>query len=191
MSYCIRLLRWEDVARVTEIDREAFLETMPPTNYQRELRNPLAHYIVAYDDQREIGEIDAGEASPGRQYIIGLAGFWMMVDEAHIVNIAVMQSYRRQGIGELLLIHLVDLAMEKNVSIITLEVRASNTIAQSLYLKYGFAIKGVRRGYYSDDKEDAVIMTAEDIKSALFQTNLNKLRKDYSRRWDKAPYQIM
>jgi ribosomal-protein-alanine N-acetyltransferase len=115
----------------------------------------------------------------------------MMADEAHIVNIAVMHSYRRQGIGELLLIHLIDLAMEKNVSIITLEVRASNTIAQSLYLKYGFAIKGVRRGYYSDDKEDAVIMTAEDIKSALFQTNLNKLRKDYSRRWGIAPYQIM
>ena len=113
MSYCIRPLRCEDVARVTEIDREAFPTMMPPTNYQRELRNPLAHYIVAYNDQREIGEIDAGEASPGRQYIIGLAGFWMMADEAHIVNIAVVLSYRRRGMGELLLIHLIDLAMKK------------------------------------------------------------------------------
>ncbi len=182
MSYCIRPMRWEDITQVTEIDLEAFPSMLPPTNYKRELKNQLAHYIVAYDNQRAVGEHNG-------QYIIGLAGFWIMAGEAHIVNIAVQQTYRRRGIGELLLISLIGLAIEKGAQLITLEVRASNSTAQSLYYKYGFALKGIRRGYYSDNREDALIMTAEEIYSASFKERLELLRQEHSKKWGIALYQ--
>ncbi len=182
MSYCVRTIRWEDITQVTEIDLEAFPTMLPPTNYQRELKNQLAHYIVAYDDQRVVGE-------NGGQYIVGLAGFWIMVGEAHIVNIAVREPYHRQGIGEMLLISLINLAIEKEANLITLEVRASNNAAQSLYYKYGFVLKGIKCGYYSDNREDAVIMTVEKIHSASFQERVNLLRQAHSKKWSIALYQ--
>lgn len=181
MPYYVRQMRWRDIAQVTEIDLEAFPTMLPPTNYRRELKNQLAHYIVAYDDQGAVGEY-------GGQYVIGLAGFWIMAGEAHIVNIAVKQSYRRRGIGELLLISLIGLAIEKGAQLITLEVRASNSSAQSLYYKYGFVIKGIRRSYYSDNREDAVIMTAEEICSTSFKERLEFLRQEHSKKWSLAPY---
>ena len=189
MSYCVRPIRWEDIAQVTEIDLEAFPTMLPPTNYERELKNKLAHYIVAYDDHRAVGEPDAGDVLPDRQYIVGLAGFWIIVGEAHIINIAVRQPYSRQGIGGLLLISLIDLAIEKDAHLITLEVRASNSAAQSLYYKYGFTIKGIRRGYYSDNREDAITMTVEEIYSASFQERLNLLKQAHSKKWGIALYQ--
>ena len=182
LSYCVRPMRWEDIAQVTEIDLEAFPTMLPPTNYKRELKNRLANYIVAYDDQKAIGE-------HGRQYIVGLAGFWIMAGEAHIVNIAVRESYRRQGIGELLLISLIELAIEKDANLITLEVRASNNTAQRLYYKYGFTLKGIRRGYYSDDREDAVIMTVEEIYSESFKERLNLLKQAHFKKWGIGIYQ--
>ena len=107
-----------------------------------------------------------------------------MATEAHIVNIAVRRPYRRQGIGELLLRSLIETALAKKASIITLEVRASEDIARSLYLKYGFNIEGVRRGYYLDNREDAVIMTAIDIESAKFNARLQGLKESHSAKWD-------
>ena len=189
MSYCVRPIRWEDIAQVTEIDLEAFPTMLPPTNYERELKNKIAHYIVAYDDHGAVGEPDAGDVLPDRQYILGLAGFWIIVGEAHIINIAVRQPYSRQGIGGLLLISLIDLAIEKDAHLITLEVRASNSAAQSLYYKYGFTIKGIRRGYYSDNREDAITMTVEEIYSASFQERLNLWKKAHSKKWGIALYQ--
>ncbi len=200
----------EDISQVTAIDREAFPTMLPPTNYQRELKSPLAHYIVAYDDEKMVDEAEAAweeteqslgfilrllfrnrVAPPlGKQYVVGFAGFWIMAGEAHIVNFAVRQSYRRKGIGELLLISLIDLARELNSLLITLEVRASNTAALSLYRKYGFSKTGLRRGYYSDDKEDGVIMTVENIGSASFQECLNHQKQAHSRKWGVALYQI-
>ncbi len=180
----------EDIAQVTEIDREAFLTMMPATNFQRELRSPLSHYIVACHEERTVDQSGIKEAAPGRPYIVGFAGFWIMAGEAHIVNIAVRQPYRRQGIGELLLISLIELAIEMNAHLITLEVRASNTAAQGLYGKYSFTAKGLRRGYYSDNREDAVIMTVEDIDSASFQEKLKELKKAHSRKWGIALFRL-
>jgi len=210
-------MRREDVAQVTEIDHEAFPTLWPPVNYQHELRNQLAHYIVAYDEEKTVDETEvkprpeksfsrlasrvrqlfnhdrffSNELPPsGRQYIIGFAGFWIMADEAHITNIAVRKPYRRLGIGELLLISTIDLTIELNARIITLEVRASNTAAQSLYQKYGFTQVGLRRGYYTDNKEDAVLMSVENITSASFQAHLNQLKQVYARKRGIALYQI-
>ena len=194
-------MRQEDISQVAAIDREAFPTMLPPTNYQRELKSPLAHYIVAYDDEKMVDEAEAAwektkwsfrflfrnkVASSSKQYVAGFAGFWIVAGEAHIVNFAVRQSYRRKGIGELLLISLIDLAGELKSLLITLEVRASNTAALRLYRKYGFSRTGLRHGYYSDDKEDGVIMTVKNIDSASFQECLNHLKQTHSRKWGVA-----
>ena len=100
-----------------------------------------------------------------------------MADEAHITNIAVRQKYQRRGLGELLIIATIDLAQELKASMMTLEVRASNTVAQSLYRKYGFVEVGVRRAYYVDNREDGIIMSTENITSESFQTRLRQLRE--------------
>jgi len=115
-----------------------------------------------------------------RQYIAGFAGVWLMVDEAHITNIAVAQDCRRKGIGELLLIATIDMARELKANMMTLEVRVSNVAAQSLYSKYGFENMGTRRGYYLDNKEDAIIMSTGDINSAAFREHIEKLREALS-----------
>ena len=202
------LMRNEDIAQVTEIDREAFPSMWPPVNYHDELRNRLAYYIIACDEAKTVEEPKI-EAIPGeylqylasivrrlfnrnsssknkllpsnKQYIAGFAGFWMMADETHIINIAVREQYRRQGIGELLLISMIDLATELRAEFITLEVRASNVTAQRLYAKYGFTQVGVRRGYYTDNKEDGILMSTEKIASTPFQERLQQLKQSYSR----------
>ena len=208
----------DDINQVAEIDREAFPTLWPPVNYRHELQNPLAHYIVACDEEKIIEEPREKSApqkgfsrlasrvkqlfnydrslgnetpSSGRQYIFGFAGFWIMADEAHIVNIAVRETHRHRGIGELLLIATIDLAVKQKAHIITLEVRTSNTAARDLYGKYSFAQVGLRRGYYIDNKEDAILMSTENIASASFQTHLQQLKQSHSRRCGIPLYQIV
>jgi ribosomal-protein-alanine N-acetyltransferase len=196
-----------DIPQVTEIDREAFPTLWPPPNYRRELENRLAHYVVACDDELEVpGEkLTPPEDSPGfvswlrrlfnrevppptKEYIFGFAGFWIIAGEVHITNIAVRERHRRQGIGELLLISLINLATGLDARLITLEVRASNTAAQDLYSKYGFVKVGVRRGYYTDNREDGVLMSLEDITSAPVQADLQHLKQAHLERWGIAAY---
>lgn len=100
--------------------------------------------------------------------IIGYAGLWLMVDEAHITTIAVHPKYRGAGLGELLLVQMVDTALSIGARWVTLEVRKSNVVAQSLYQKYTFKEMGVRRRYYSDDGEDALVMWTDAIDSENF-----------------------
>jgi ribosomal-protein-alanine N-acetyltransferase len=191
----------EDLDQVTEIDREAFPTQWPPANYRQELHNRIAHYIVALDDGRTItalpplrrgrspfvtwlfpwlkpSRLPAPPDSPlPPKYIAGFSGIWMMVDEAHITNLAVRSSYRGQGIGELLMIASIDLAKELSASFLTLEVRASNIVAQSLYRKYGFVQMGVRKAYYLDNREDAIIMSTDQIASSSFKELVQQLRE--------------
>jgi ribosomal-protein-alanine N-acetyltransferase len=111
------------------------------------------------------------------QYIVGFAGLWFMADEAHLANIAVRETHRNKGIGEYLLVSAIELSIEQNASFITLEVRASNTAAQALYRKYGFIDTGVRPGYYTDNKEDAVIMTADGISISSYKNEFLEMRE--------------
>ena len=205
MSYIIRAMEKGDLPQVNAIDREAFPTQWPPPNYRQELQNRLARYLVVTDDTREVKEAggssgktqskllswlapwrknsrDRDPSGLTRQYIVGFSGIWLMVDEAHITNIAVAQEYRRNGIGELLLIATIDLARELKAATMTLEVRASNTIAQNLYSKYGFKNMGVRRGYYLDNREDAIIMSTEDINLPLFREHIEQLRGSLAKR---------
>ncbi|MFH1383005.1 MAG: ribosomal protein S18-alanine N-acetyltransferase [Chloroflexota bacterium] len=207
MRYYVRPMSESDIAQVNDIEREAFPTQWPSPNYQRELRNQVGHYLVACDGEKPIevtvvppppapkglARLGAGLRAlfgsnhshedklspPGLHYIVGMVGFWIMVDEAHITTIAVREKYRRQGIGELLLMSAIDLALELEAREVTLEVRISNTGAQDLYTKYGFNQTGVRRGYYTDNREDALVMTTEKISSATFQTKFRQLKQAY------------
>lgn len=217
MPYCVRTMCREDLAQIAEVDREAFPTQWPPANYRHELENRLAHYIVAYDESKEVeeSEVEAvpengfswlaarvrrlfnhnrffgNEVSPSSKvYVVGFAGIWSMADEAHITNIAMRESYRRRGVGELLLISIIDLSTELNARFITLEVRVSNTTAQSLYHKYGFNQVGLRRGYYTDDGEDAILMTTENITLASFQAQFQQLKQAHSKKWEIPLYKI-
>ncbi len=217
MPYSIRLMDREDIRQVAEIDREAFPTQWPPTNYKHELQNQLARYIVACDDSRtaEEGQRDARTDGslhkffarikqwlgrnhlpgnePGRearQYIVGFAGIWALADEAHITNIAVRKDYQGRGIGELLLIILLGLARDMKTNNMTLEVRVSNITAQTLYLKYGFAQVGLRRGYYIDNREDGLLMSTESFASPSFQARMRQLKQAYSEKWGIAEQRL-
>lgn len=202
LLYHIRRMRKEDIAQATQIDREAFPTMWPQVNFHHELANRMAHYVVAYKELEAIPEpakavpekgfsrlasrvkqlfgadrVSVLDKVAAAHYIIGFMGIWMMADEAHIINIAIREQHRRRGIGELLLIVGIDLATKLKANMITLEVRASNVAAQKLYAKYGFIEVGVRRGYYSDNKEDALLMSTEYFTSASFQTRFQQLKE--------------
>jgi ribosomal-protein-alanine N-acetyltransferase len=206
MVYAVRAMVREDLEQVTSIDREVFPTQWPPANYHRELENKLAHYVIVHDTTRSLEDPPApprenhpflsrllpwlkrddgaGEESAlfRNQYIVGFSGIWVMAGEAHITNIAVCQEYQRRGIGELLLIATIDLSREHQAETMTLEVRESNHIAQHLYSKYGFKQTGIRRGYYLDNREDAIIMSTENINSDSFQAQLQRRRESLTLR---------
>ncbi|MFC1874040.1 ribosomal protein S18-alanine N-acetyltransferase [Chloroflexota bacterium] len=221
MAYYFRRMRAEDVDQVTEIDRESFPNQWPPADYKHELHNRMARYIVVCDDEKtyDVTKLDTSTKSTGltsrlrrwfsrsrssvddllappAHYIIGFAGLWLMVDEAHITNIAVRLAYQRRGLGELLLISLINIAQELKASIVTLEVRVSNTTAQGLYLKHGFNQTGIRQGYYVDrgyqidSREDGLVMSTEDITLDTFRTQLEKLKQAYLQKWGITSAQI-
>jgi [ribosomal protein S18]-alanine N-acetyltransferase len=114
--------------------------------------------------------------------IVGYAGLWLMTDEAHITTIAVDPNYQGFGIGELLLLGLIDRAQQIGARWLTLEVRVSNKVAQRLYEKYTFKEMGLRRRYYSDNNEDALVMWTEPIESDVFQEAVRRNREALGRK---------
>jgi ribosomal-protein-alanine N-acetyltransferase len=209
MSYTIRRMQDRDISQALEIDREAFPTQWPhPTyaSFKQELRNRLACYIVVtkpresetieqssgnrrfwqkflrlFDHDRFFGE----EIPPPTEYIVGIAGFWVMADEAHIITLAVRGTHRRQGIGERLLIEVIEIAAQFNANVVTLEARVSNKQAQALYEKYGLKKVGVRRAYYTDNGEDALLMTTDFLTSNTFQSHFQQLKQSHMRRWEE------
>jgi ribosomal-protein-alanine N-acetyltransferase len=114
--------------------------------------------------------------------IVGYAGLWLMTDEAHITTIAVDPDFQGNGLGELLLIALIDRAKQIGARWLTLEVRVTNDVAQKLYEKYTFKEMGIRRRYYSDNGEDALVMWTDPIDSDTFQSTLLLNRDALTRR---------
>jgi ribosomal-protein-alanine N-acetyltransferase len=115
--------------------------------------------------------------------VIGFAGVWLMVDEAHITTFAVHPDVRRLGVGRRLLLRLFDLAVELRAARLTLEVRVSNEPAQALYRSFGFAVVGSRPRYYSDDGEDALVMTTPDLSRASMRSLIEEQRRDLADAW--------
>jgi len=151
MAYIIRPMQLDDVPQAVQIDKEGFLLNKQPMSYKSDLLyNQMARYIVAYDNE------DSDKTS-----IVGVMGFWLMAGEAHIMTIGVRKSHRRKGIGQLMLKSAIELARSCGAFAITLEVRRSNKEALFLYAKHGFTERGIRKNYYNETHEDAVIMTKE------------------------------
>ncbi|MBI2782047.1 MAG: ribosomal protein S18-alanine N-acetyltransferase [Chloroflexi bacterium] len=154
-------MTFEDLPAVHAIEKASFAVPWPSDAYRSELTtNRLASYIVARAE-------DA---------IVGFAGLWVMVDEAHVTTFAVDPRWRRRGVGERLLLALLDLAVARRAREATLEVRLSNMPARRLYEKYGFRPVGIRPRYYSDNGEDALIMTTEPLESSAVRDRLAALR---------------
>jgi [ribosomal protein S18]-alanine N-acetyltransferase len=124
-------------------------------------------------EARTFSAEEAGEL----EIIVGYTGMWIMVDEAHVTTIAVDPPYRGEGIGELLLLGLLEEAYSLQAEVCTLECRVTNLVAQRLYRKYTFQDAGIRKRYYSDDGEDALIMTTQRLDSDLFQDRFQRNRE--------------
>jgi [ribosomal protein S18]-alanine N-acetyltransferase len=198
VRYTIDRMTMPDVPRVIDIERLAYSSPWPTSAYRKELQeNHNAHYIVVRDGQiAEPPALPVERPDPLRRpfpfsllpakqtpvysrdaaSIVGFAGLWLMVDESHITTIAVHPAYRSRGLGELLLNSLVGISYEISARHVTLEVRVSNTVAQNLYRKYGFEIAGTRRRYYSDNQEDAFIMTTGDLHAQAYRERFVELR---------------
>lgn len=154
-------MRLEDLPSIHAIELASFTAPWPPHAYQSELAsNRLAHYLVA-----RVGD-----------EIAAYAGMWLMVDEAHITTFAVHPAWRRQRIGERLLLALLDVALDRGAHEATLEVRLSNLPARKLYEKYGFRPVGLRPRYYSDNGEDALIMTTVPLDDGTMRERIDRLR---------------
>lgn len=184
LPYVVEPMRLRDIGEVMEIEHVSFPSPWSARAYRHELlENDLSHYFVVRP--RWMG--GAGLSLPARirRYlragtrppILGYGGFWMMAGEAHISTIAVQPDWRRRGIGELLLVAMLDRATELEADMATLEVRVSNVTAQNLYRKYGFRQVGLRRRYYRDSDEDALIMSTERLTSANFQSHFQQLKR--------------
>jgi ribosomal-protein-alanine N-acetyltransferase len=144
----------EDVPAVHEIERLSFATPWPAYAFEQELiGNRLARYLVAR----------AGGT------VVAFAGVWLMVDEAHITTFGVHPDWRRQGIGRQLLLAVVETGTALGARRLTLEVRAGNGVAQSLYRSFGFEAVGRRRAYYTDDGEDAIVMTTPDLDTGVMR----------------------
>ena len=147
------------------------------------LTTPAARIDRIINGARNLWQRRPGAWQPGQQYIAGFLGAWHMHDEAHIIAVGVRSPHRSRGIGELLLIGAIEQAIARGMQSVTLEVRVSNYIAQNLYKKYGFKRQGVRKAYYVDNREDALIMTAADICEPLFSQDLRLLIRAHRQRW--------
>lgn len=206
MPFSVRPLREADIPQVKAVEKQAFSTLFPPTSFRRELGNRAARYWVAekLDGTADLPSVQRprgivmkilrnATSFRSRRHeaqtlgsIVGFLGMWYAADQAHIVSVGVADGYRRRGIGELLLISAVEHATTRETETITLEVRESNAAARALYEKYGFIEQGIRKAYYSDNREDAVIMTTGSIQMERYATQLAALKQAHQERWGRA-----
>lgn len=157
----LRQMRVEDVARVMEIERECFATPWHESAYLTEISNRSAYYIVACIDS----------------VVVGYGGMWVIMDESHITTLGVARDYRGRKLGEVILVGLLEEAMRRGARRSTLEVRQSNHVAQNLYRKYGFVPAAIRRGYYTDNHENAVVMWIDNMGYAAFKSRYATLKQ--------------
>ena len=175
-----------DIDQVMEIEYAAFSAPWSPRAYRYEItENDHSTMLVVRPRLASSGRLvrlprPFGRVKPGP--VMGYAGFWLLVDDVHISTIAVHPLWRRHGLGEMLILSLLERGMETEALRATLEVRVSNQAAQGLYRKYGFEIVSRRKRYYSNDNEDAYIMATPPFETPGFQSNLNQRRAQLHRR---------
>ena len=150
-------MRLEDIEHVSRLERRCYTLPWSSSAYVTEVGNPNAYYITAKDAEGTI---------------VGYAGMWVIMDEIHITTIAVDPERRGLKIGERLLLDIIEEGLSRRAARSTLEVRERNTVAHNLYLKYGFEDVAVRKNYYSDNGENAIIMWANNMTSPEYQAML-------------------
>jgi ribosomal-protein-alanine N-acetyltransferase len=164
-------MRSSDLEAVQRIEKASFSTPWPEYAYRQELEtNRMAHYIVA----RVAGEV------------VGFAGIWLMVDEAHVTTFAVDPQWRRQGIGSHMILALLRMSRTLGARRGTLEVRLTNLAARKLYERFGFRPVGVRPRYYTDNGEDALIMTTDDLDQPEMVERIARLGRELERGLDRA-----
>ncbi len=155
-----------DIPAVLKIEGLSFSSSWPANAFANEINdNKLAHYFVGRLDNK----------------IVAYGGIWVILEDSHITTIAVHPDLRGHKRGEDILVFLLDQAIARGASWITLEVRESNDVAQKLYRKYGFTIVSTRRGYYSDNNENALVMWAGNLKGELYASRLRVLKEALAR----------
>ncbi|MDH4379098.1 MAG: ribosomal protein S18-alanine N-acetyltransferase [Vampirovibrionales bacterium] len=130
------------------------------SSFRNEFNNPLARYYVLTNDEDT--------------EVLGYCGYWLVVDEVHITTLAVSPALRGLSLGEVQVLHILEKISGQSVHWVTLEVRTSNQSAQTLYYKYGFKTEGLRKQYYQDNGEDALIMTTPDIGTETYRQLLKQ-----------------
>jgi ribosomal-protein-alanine N-acetyltransferase len=215
MIYTVTPMLRQDIPQVIAIEKESFPSLWPPNTFRREIGNRRSRYFVALA-MPEYGELlpplplELATIPPSSMWerlvnglktilggeepeplltdrrVVGYLGMWLMLDEAHITAIATKSNHRRRGVGERLLIASIESAIELAGGPMTLEVRVSNLEAQTLYEKFGFRKMGIRRGYYTDNKEDAIIMTTVPVRSDGYQETFQRLKSEHYQRWGMA-----
>jgi ribosomal-protein-alanine N-acetyltransferase len=160
-EFLVRPMQPEDIPAVMEIDRDSFPNPWPENTYRYELRENRASHLLVIQSREPSG-------------IVGVGGYWLVVDEAHISTFAVRPEWRNRGVGSVLLNGILRQAAGLGAASAMLEVRAGNLVAQSLYRKFGFTNVGIRKEYYKDNGEDALLMTADQ----LSDTESSSTRKD-------------
>ncbi len=192
--YVLAPMQSDDVPEVSQLERRCFTNPWPESAYYRELREPERNYYLVL--RQELPE--TGEAEPEREEgrgplvllprlrrplrtttrpLVGFAGMWIVYGEAHVTTIGVAPEHRRLGLGEALFLALVSEAIRRGAEFLTLEVRVSNRAAQALYEKYGLTRQGVRPRYYSDNAEDAYIMTSPSLRDPAYRQYLLELKR--------------
>ncbi len=197
--YVIDEMTVGDIDEVSAVETRSFPSAWPISAYRRELRNRRqSFYVVLRDDPtitavtttpRHVPEEegDSGRIPflpflrrggvPPKLPILGFAGMWVLLDEAHVTTIAVDPDRQGHGLGEFLFVTLMDEAIQRGATWVTLEVRITNHTAQALYRKYGFSVQGRRPRYYSDNNEDAYIMWSESLRDPGYRQRLQELRR--------------
>jgi len=147
-GFTLRRMTLADVEQVHDLDVRSFSLPWPKRSFEMEMQNPASQgWVITAPPQ--------GEEAPA---VISMALLWVILDEAHIATFAVDAAYRQQGMGSFLLRSIIDSLQVQGVQHVFLEVRRNNTAAQTLYRRAGFVIIDVRRGYYTDTNEDALVM---------------------------------
>ena len=165
-----------------QFQRSPELEKIQPN--QSDLIGRLSRFLRAAEPPR------SPQLEEELRTIVGYAGIWVMTDEAHVTTIASAPTMRGHGVGELLLVALIRRGIEVGARWMTLEVRASNSVAQSLYRKYTFKEMGVRRRYYSDNGEDALVMWTDALDSDSFQEALDQNERKLAERIGSAEVRL-
>jgi ribosomal-protein-alanine N-acetyltransferase len=189
LPYMLLPMVLDDVPTVHTIEQQVFSLPWSASAFSYEIRNnPSSQYLVLrykpwfYESparrllprsMRHVLQSPTNEPS-----LLGYGGYWMVLEEAHICTLALREEWRGRNLGELLLLGLIESALARKAEVITLEVRISNQRAQNLYSKYGFEISGRRVHYYSDNNEDAYIMSTNSTLLPAFRDRLQQLSLD-------------